>query len=167
MFAPGLRAGVRPAPSPRPPGAISTPLFAPAQNSAGVGRCERSGHEKRLKEQPHRAFGVGVETEGVSAIDQLCDVAGKDRDKEGGGRSAEEGPCRLLPGTEQGPAESDLDDTGRDDDEVGIQSQPVRDLRPKLLALEGQVTRSGREERGSQSRLTGGPQRLLRSRGFR
>ena len=101
-----------------------------------------------LEEQPDQPRAVGVETEGVDALDVLRDVAREDRHEERGEQPADES---LVPRQrDEGCAEPDLDDPGREDREVLVEREPRRHLGPELLALRGQVQHSGADHRGAE-----------------
>jgi len=69
------------------------------------GRPEGPGDQHGLEEQTDAANEVGVEAEGVGAPDELLDVAGEDRDEEGGDDPADDD----APAAEDEESESERD----------------------------------------------------------
>src|SRR5690606_705773 len=111
---------------------MRTRVHRPASSaSEPPARVQRPQHEHRLEEQPHQPLGVGVEVEGVGALDVLGDVAGEDDDEEDGEQGTEQPPVPRQ-ARERG-AEHDLHHPGHHDDEVGVHGEPLRYLRLELL----------------------------------
>lgn len=117
-------------------------------------QCPRD--ENGLTQEPQGTLAVTVQAERVSALDELCDVPGKDGDEERRGKCAEPAPGRLPPGRYERGAEADLDDARPDDHVVGVDRDPGRNLRLELLARPGQVADARGEENGAESYLAGG-----------
>ncbi len=140
------------------PGRLAADPLVPAPREPAAAP-QRPEHQHRLEEQPDEPGPVGVQPEGVDALDVLRDVAREDRHEERGEQPADE-PLLLRQGDER-RAEPDLDDPGRDDGEVLVEREPRGHLRPELLALGRQVEHTGAHHRGAEQE-TGGGAGLLR-----
>ena len=65
---------------------------AALHNLVFIGLLHRHRDEHGLEEQPSESLGVGVEPEAVALLRPLLDVAGEDRDEEGGQDRADRPP---------------------------------------------------------------------------
>lgn len=116
-------------------------MVAGAPGLPGAGAPEGPDDEDGLEEEADEAGGVGVEAEGVDAVDVLGDVAGEDEDEEDGDEPAYEG---LVAGQNyECGAEDDFDDAGEDDDEVTVEGQPGGNLGEELGAPCGEMADAG------------------------
>ena len=110
----------------------------------GIGGPEGPGDEGGLEEEAGEALVVGVKAEGAAVVGVLRDVAGKDGGEEAGGDAADGG--LVLGEREEGGAEGDFGDAGLENDGVGIDRNPRRDLCFEGFAGEGEVGGSGEDE---------------------
>ena len=126
-------------------GCIETVLTA----VGGAGGPEGPGDEGGLEEEACKALVVGVEAEGVAALAVLGDVAGEDGGEEAGGGAAYELAC-FFGGADERGAESDFTNAGGEDDLVGFDGEPGRDLGFEGFARDGEVRDAGKGEGGSE-----------------
>lgn len=83
-----------------------------------------------MEQQAHPASDVGVESEGIGPRHELGDVAREDHDEEGGDEPADLDPPAGE--RQEHTGEADLEDTGDEDDGVGVDREPRRRLGEEL-----------------------------------
>ena len=110
--------------------------------------------QERLEEQPDESLAVGVEAEGVGALDVLGDIAGEDRHEE---RREQSGDEPLPPGQcDEGRAQRDLDDARREHDQVLVPWEPVGHQGLELHPQDRQVQHSCAHHRRAEHETHGG-----------
>ncbi len=114
---------------PASPGALPPPAAEQGQE-----------HEHGLEEEPDESLAVGVETEGVGALDVLGDVAGEDQHEERRQQRSDEPPSPRE--RDEGRAQGDLDDARGEHRQVLVDGEPVGHLGLELLSLGRQVEHS-------------------------
>jgi hypothetical protein len=131
------------------------PRRAPRQPLPRASAVERPGDEQRLTKQPRETLPVGVEAEGIDAVQILRDVAREDRDEERRGAEPDGDPLRRQ--CDETRADRELHDTGQGDRGVLRQRQRLRDLRDELLARPRQVADAGEEQHRAERDARDGP----------
>ena len=113
--------------------------------AAPTGALERPVHQQGLEEEPREALVVGVQAEGVPAVQPLRHVAGEHRGEEGSGELTQRRLLAAIRHDERRP-DGNFGDAGVDHGVVDRDRHPVRDLRAELTAEEREVANAGSDE---------------------
>ena len=101
-----------------------------------------------MEEQAVASGAVGVQPEGIVAVDELADVAREDGQEEQARCEAEKRAAAAY--DDQRRTERDLDEAGQDDDDVLVEPDPIGHLRLEIDAGKRQVAEPGDDERATQ-----------------